>query len=78
MATVIDCYSKMVIGWFMADHYKTSLICSALDSAAGAIDLRSGCIFHSDRGSNTSYDFAKKIKRMNMRHSVGRTGNLLG
>jgi transposase InsO family protein len=75
LATVIDCYSKMVVGWSMADHYKTSLICSALDSAGGTIDLRSGCIFHSDRGSNyTSYDFAKKIKNMNMRQSVGRTG----
>jgi putative transposase len=75
LATVIDCYSKMVVGWSMADHYKTSLICSALDSAGGTIDLRPGCIFHSDRGSNyTSYDFAKKIKNMNMRQSVGRTG----
>ncbi|MEC3979073.1 hypothetical protein [Amycolatopsis sp. H20-H5] len=24
--TVIDCYSKMVTGWSMADHYKTSLM----------------------------------------------------
>lgn len=42
----------MVIGWSMADHYKTSLITAALDSTAGAIDLQPGCIFHSDRGSN--------------------------
>jgi putative transposase len=40
LATVIDCYSKMVVGWSMADHYKTSLITTALDSAAGTIDLR--------------------------------------
>jgi transposase InsO family protein len=57
LATVIDCYSKMVIGWSMADHYKTSLIAAALDSAAGTIDLQPGCVFHSDRGSNyTSYE----------------------
>jgi putative transposase len=75
LATVIDCYSKMVIGWSMADHYKTSLIEAALDSAAGAIDLRPGCSFHSDRGSNyTSYDFAKKLANLDMRQSVGRTG----
>lgn len=75
LATVIDCYSKMVIGWSMADHYKTSLIATALDSAAGAIDLQPGCVFHSDRGSNyTSYEFATKISHMNMRQSVGRTG----
>jgi putative transposase len=75
LATVIDCYSKMVIGWSMADHYKTSLITAAIDSAAGAIDLQPGCIFHSDRGSNyTSYDFAKKLANLDMRQSVGRTG----
>jgi putative transposase len=75
LATVIDCYSKMVIGWSMADHYKTSLIAAALDSAAGTIDLQPGCVFHSDRGSNyTSYEFATKIFGMDMRQSVGRTG----
>ena len=75
LATVIDCYSKMVIGWSIADHYKTPLIAAALDSAAGTIDLQPGCIFHSDRGSNyTSYEFATKITAMDLRHSVGRTG----
>ena len=75
LATVIDCYSKMVAGWSMADHYKTPLIASALTMAANNIDIADGCIFHSDRGSNyTSYDFAKKIKSMDMRQSVGRTG----
>ncbi len=75
LSTVIDCYSKMVVGWAMADHYRTSLICTAIDSAAGTSDIQSGCIFHSDRGSNyTSYEFATKLADMNMRQSVGRTG----
>jgi putative transposase len=75
LATVIDCYSKMVVGWAMADHYKTSLITTALDSAAGTIDIRPGCIFHSDRGSNyTSYEFATTLANKGMRQSVGRTG----
>jgi putative transposase len=75
LATVIDCYSKMVIGWSMADHYKTSLIVAAIDSAAGAIEIQPGCIFHSDRGSNyTSRDFATTLAGMNMQQSVGRTG----
>jgi len=75
LATVIDCFSKMVVGWSMADHYKTPLIVSALDMAANNVELAAGCIFHSDRGSNyTSYDFAKKIQDMDMRQSVGRTG----
>lgn len=75
LATAIDCYSKMVAGWSMADHYKTPLITAALDMAAGNIDIADGCIFHSDRGSNyTSYEFATTIESMGMRQSVGRTG----
>lgn len=75
LATVIDCYSKMVVGWSMADHYRTSLIVAALDSAAGTIEIAPGCIFHSDRGSNyTSSEFAAALDSRGMWQSVGRTG----
>ncbi|MEU8347998.1 IS3 family transposase [Spirillospora sp. NPDC048832] len=76
LATVIDCHSKMVVGWAMADHFKTSLITAALDSAAGSIRIEEGCIFHSDRGSNyTSDEFGRHLsKKYGMRRSVGRTG----
>lgn len=74
MATVIDCHSKMVVGWAMADHFKTSLITAALDSAAGSIRIEEGCI--PDRGSNyTSDEFGRHLSRKyKMRRSVGRTG----
>lgn len=75
LATVIDCHSKMVVGWAMADHFKTSLIVAALDSAAGNISFEKGCIFHSDRGSNyMSAEFDRHLGRYKMRRSVGRTG----
>ena len=76
LATVIDCHSKMVVGWAMADHFKTSLITAALDSAAGNIHIEKGCIFHSDRGSNyTSDEFGRHLtEKYRMRRSVGRTG----
>jgi putative transposase len=34
LATVIDCHTKAVIGWAMADHYKTPLIEAAIEMAA--------------------------------------------
>jgi transposase InsO family protein len=34
LATVIDCFNKEVIGYAMADHLRTSLICDALEMAA--------------------------------------------
>jgi len=33
LATVIDCYSKMVVGYSMADHMRTSLVTDAQDMA---------------------------------------------
>jgi putative transposase len=75
LATVIDCYTRAVIGYAMADHYKTSLISSAIDAAARNYDLAEGAIFHSDRGSNyTSAEFAAKLASLGLRQSVGRTG----
>jgi putative transposase len=75
LATVIDCHSKMVVGWAMADHYKTSLITAAIDSAIGNIGIERDCIFHSDRGSNyTSGEFGRHLAGNGLRQSVGRTG----
>ncbi|MCX4649257.1 MULTISPECIES: IS3 family transposase [unclassified Streptomyces] len=75
LATVIDCHTKAVVGWAMADHMKTSLISDALDMAARNIDLAEGCIFHSDRGSQyTSRELRCKLRSLGLRASVGRTG----
>ncbi|MGH3869041.1 MAG: transposase, partial [Pseudonocardiaceae bacterium] len=75
LATVIDCHTKMIIGYCMGEDYKTPLIQAALHRAASRIALEPGVIFHSDRGSNyTSYDFAATIAELDLRHSVGRTG----
>jgi hypothetical protein len=34
LATVIDCFTKEVIGWSMAEHMRTELVTDALDMAA--------------------------------------------
>uniref|UniRef100_UPI001C5FA4A5 DDE-type integrase/transposase/recombinase n=1 Tax=Pseudonocardia nigra TaxID=1921578 RepID=UPI001C5FA4A5 len=70
LATVIDCHTRMVIGYAMGDNYKTPLITAALRHAAARGALQPGAIFHSDRGSNyTSHDFATTIAELNLRHS---------
>lgn len=75
LATVIDCYTKAVVGWAMDDNYKTPLIEKAIDMAARNHHLSYQAIFHSDRGSNyTSSRFAQTLKKYNLRQSVGRTG----
>jgi transposase InsO family protein len=75
LATVIDCYTKAVIGWAVGDNYKTPLIEQAIEMAARNHSLAGGAIFHTDRGSNyMSGQFAGTLKRLGIRHSVGRTG----
>lgn len=75
LATVIDCATRKVIGWAMDDNYKTPLIKDAIRMAARNVDLPEDAVFHSDRGSNyTSGEFAKELKELKVRQSVGRTG----
>ena len=75
LATVIDCYSKKVVGWSIADHMRTELVETALKNAAATAVNEPREIFHSDRGSvYTSGDYRKLVKDLGMRSSMGRTG----
>jgi putative transposase len=75
LATVIDCHTRQVVGWSMATHMRTSLICDAISMAAGRGGLQPQAIFHSDRGSQyTSVEFATHLQRHNLRGSMGRRG----
>ncbi len=50
LATVIDVYTREIIGWHVANHHTTSLIMEAFNDAV----RRQGCapkFFHSDQGS---------------------------
>ncbi|WP_158224494.1 IS3 family transposase, partial [Amycolatopsis sp. KNN50.9b] len=75
LATVIDCYSKSILGWSVDEHYDAELVCTAMTMAAHRIRLPAGSIFHSDRGSQyTSYSFGRLLREENVRQSMGRTG----
>lgn len=75
LATVLDCHTKAVIGWAMAEHMRTDLICDAVTMAATHTQLPAGAIFHSDRGTQyTSAQFAAHLKENGITASMGRTG----
>ncbi len=75
LATVIDCYSKRIVGWSMANHMRTDLVVSALDMAAGNVALDPDAVFHSDRGTQyISYEHHRALARHGISPSVGRTG----
>jgi len=53
LATVIDCYSKKLVGWSIADHMRTELVADALKNAAVTSVVEADAIFHSDREAFT-------------------------
>lgn len=65
-----------VVGYAMADHMRTSLVCEAIDMAARRCPVEKGVtVFHSDRDSQyTSQKFLDHLKTYGIRPSVGRTG----
>jgi transposase InsO family protein len=75
LATVIDCYSRRLVGFAIADHMRTSLVQDALLMAKGQRGSLKGSIFHSDHGSvYTSNAFQDTCKELGIRQSMGSIG----
>jgi putative transposase len=75
LATVIDLATRMIVGWQLADHIRTSLVVDALQMGIDAGLVAPGAIFHSDRGCQyTSREFTRFCTHRRIRTSVGRTG----
>jgi transposase InsO family protein len=79
LATVIDCFSRRLAGWSIADHMRTSLVEDALKAAAatrGGTTALAGAVFHSDHGSvYTSKDYARSCAELGVTQSMGAVGS---
>lgn len=51
LATVIDLYSRKVVGWSMSARIQATLVCDALTMALWRRGFPTGVIMHTDRGS---------------------------
>ena len=51
LATVLDLYSRKVVGWAMSERMKSALVCDALRMALWHRGMPRGVIVHTDRGS---------------------------
>lgn len=51
LAVVMDCYSRMVVGWAMSERMTVQLVTDALQMAIWRRKMPHGVIIHSDRGS---------------------------
>jgi putative transposase len=76
LATVLDVFSRRIIGWALADHLRPSLACDALRMAiatrGGPV---AGVLFHPDKGCQyTSAEFRALCDAHGVQQSMGRTG----
>ena len=76
LATVIDLYSRQIVGWSMADHMKADLVNDALLMAIWARKPEKGLIWHTDRGSQYASDSHRNIlKDHGIIQSMSRKGS---
>ncbi|WP_331727915.1 IS3 family transposase [Streptomyces sp. NBC_01176] len=60
LATVLDCFSRKVVGWSMADHMRTGLVADALRMAAATRGRLDGAVFHSDHGTQGGFNWSSQ------------------
>ncbi len=76
LATVIDLYSRKVVGWSMSDNMKVSLVNDALKMAIEYRNPPKGLLWHTDRGSQyASYSHKDLLKKHGVIQSMSRKGN---
>lgn len=76
LATVIDLYSRKVVGWSMDDTMKVSLVNDALNMALKHRTPKNGLVWHTDRGSQyASYEHRDLLKQYGIIQSMSRKGN---
>ena len=80
-AAVMDVYSRLIVGWSIAEHMRTELVTDALGMAI--VRRRpekqspgAGTIMHSDHGSQyTSWAFGQRIRAAGLLGSMGSVGD---
>jgi transposase InsO family protein len=76
VAFILDCYSRMIVGWQLQTHMRAELVLDALEMANGLRRPGAGLIAHSDRGSQyTSLTYTDRLDELNIDPSVGSKGD---
>lgn len=76
LAVVLDLYSRLVVGWAMADHMQTALVEEAFFMALTRRQPADGFLHHSDQGSQfTSQVYQMHLLALHCQVSMSRVGN---
>jgi putative transposase len=76
-AAVLDAYSRLIIGWSIAEHMRTELVTDALGMAILRRKPDNGTtILHSDHGTQyTSWAFGQRLRSAGLLASMGTVGD---
>jgi putative transposase len=78
LATVLDLFSRRLLGYAMSEHHDAALACASLRMAVATRGDVEGVIFHSDRGSEYTADIhTSACRRLGVIQSMGRVGSAL-
>lgn len=76
LAFILDCYSRMIVGWQLQTHMRAELVLDALEMANGLRRPEAGLIAHNDRGSQyTSFAYTDRLDELKIDPSVGSKGD---
>jgi len=76
LASVMDCYSRRIVGWALADHLRAELVVDALEMAVARRRPDTGLVHHSDQGSQyTSLIFTRRCRAVGIDVSMGSRGD---
>jgi len=76
LATVLDVWSRKVVGWSMSTQMPAELVISALEMAVSRRNPQGEVIHHSDQGSQyTSEKFMNRCKELGVLVSMGSVGD---
>jgi putative transposase len=76
LATIMDLFSRRIIGWYMSKRMNKELVLTALKRAIRTQPPKEGLIHHSDRGSQyASKDYQKLLREHQITTSMSRKGN---
>jgi putative transposase len=76
LASVMDCYSRRIVGWAIADHLRAELVVDALEMAVARRRPEAGLVHHSDKGSQyTSLVFTRRCRSVGIDVSIGSRGD---
>lgn len=76
LSSVMDLFSRKIVGWSLSSHMKKELSIQALNMAIISRRPGEGLIHHSDRGSQyCSHDYIDSLKEKKMQISMSRKGD---